>query len=146
MTVTGTPTGVFAQVARGALGCWFGGAGRLKASHVYRAEAEPPAKGGAAEIIVYERDASLRDQRGGRAYHIAFTAEGGSSVKVATTALKFESALAMAMAKDVEAWARGAASCQLGTLLPPPPPPGAKKVAKPTKPTKGKQPASNKKR
>src|SRR5262245_46643841 len=58
--VAGTPTGVFTQVAQGALGCWFGANGSLKASHIYRAGAEPPAKGGDAEIVIHERDVSLR--------------------------------------------------------------------------------------
>src|SRR5262245_2800572 len=41
LTAAGTPTGVFTQVAHGALVCWFGAGGPLKATHVYRAEAEP---------------------------------------------------------------------------------------------------------
>jgi hypothetical protein len=120
LTVPGTPTEVFTAVARGALGCWFAATGPLKASHVYRAEAEPPAKGGAAWIIVYERDGSVRDQRGAKAYHVTFAGEA-SGVRVATTSLKFETAAAQAMARDVEAWAKGGASCQLRTVLPPPP-------------------------
>src|SRR5262245_3265330 len=90
---SGTPTGVFAQVARGVLGCWLAGNGPLKASHVYRAEADPPAKGGDAEIVIYERDVSLRDQRGTRAYRISIASEGGG-VRVAAAALKFELKLA----------------------------------------------------
>src|SRR5262245_35396978 len=46
----GTPTGVFTQVAHEALRCWFGAGGPLKATHVYRADAQPPAKGGNAVI------------------------------------------------------------------------------------------------
>ena len=45
LTASGTSTGVFAHVARGVLGCWFAADGPLKASHVYRAEAEPPCEG-----------------------------------------------------------------------------------------------------
>jgi hypothetical protein len=129
--VSGTPTAVFAEVARGALGCWFAADGPLKASHVYRAEAEPPAKGGDAEIVIHERDASVRDPRGPRAYRIAFTAEV-SSVRVTMTALKFEPKLAQAMAKDVESWAKGEQSCQLRGLVPPPAP-VASKTAKTAK-------------
>jgi hypothetical protein len=131
----GTPTGIFAEVARGVLSCWFAADGPLKASHVYRAEAQPPAKGGDAEIVIHERDASVRDLRGPRAYRISFTAEL-SSVRVTMTALKFEPKLAQAMAKDVEGWSKGGESCQLRTLVPPPQPaPKAAKTA--TKPTKG---------
>src|SRR5262245_3021003 len=118
--VEGTPTGVFADVARGTLGCWFAADGPLKATHVYRAEAQPPAKGGDAEIVIHERDTSVRDLRGPRAYRIAFAADL-SSVRVTMIALKFEPKLAQAMAKDVESWAKGGESCQLRALLAPPP-------------------------
>lgn len=131
----GTPTGIFAEVARGVLGCWFAADGPLKASHVYRAEAQPPAKGGDAEIVIHVRDASVRDLRGPRAYRISFAAEL-SSVRVTMTALKFEPKLAQAMAKDVESWSKGREGCQLRALLPPPQP--APKVAKTaTKAAKG---------
>jgi hypothetical protein len=136
--VAGTPTSIFAEVARGALGCWFAADGPLKASHVYRAEAQPPAKGGDAEIVIHERDASMSDRRGPRAYRVAFTAEL-SSVRVTMTSLKFEPKLAQAMAKDVESWAKGgkgADSCQLRALLPPPAPPKAAKTAKTAKTSK----------
>ena len=136
LSVPGTPTSVFAQVAQGMLGCWFG-SGPLKASHVYRAEAEPPTKGGEAEIVVHERDLSLRDQRGTRAYKVVFAGEG-SGVRVTIMPLKIEAKLAEAMARDVETWAREGvkpgAGCQLRALFPPPPPAA---VAKATKPAKG---------
>lgn len=139
---SGTPTGVFAQVAQGALGCWFGAGGPLRTSHVYRAEAEPPAKGGEAEVVIHERDLSLRDQRGPRAYRISFASEMGS-VRVTAAALKLELKLAEAMARDVEMWAKegvkAGAGCQLRALFPPPPPPV---VAKATKPAKGAAPKS----
>jgi hypothetical protein len=129
LTVAGTPTGVFTQVAHGALRCWFGANGPLKADYVYRAEAEPPSKGGAAEIVIHERDTSFRDQRGPRAYRVTFDAQG-SGVHVTSTALKVEPAKAQAMARDVETWARGGNGCQLGALFPPPAPPARAKVAK----------------
>jgi hypothetical protein len=137
--VSGTPTGVFAEVARGALGCWFAADGPLKATHVYRAEAQPPAKGGDAEILIYERDASTRDLRGSRAYRVAFTTEI-SSVRVTMTALKLNPKLAEAMAKDVESWAKGRESCQLRAVLPPAPSKTAK-TAKSAKSAKGQSAA-----
>ncbi len=135
---SGSPTGVFTQVAQGVLGCWFGADGPFKTSHVYRAEAEPPAKGGQAEIVIHERDASVRDLRGPRAYRISFASEHGG-VRVVAAALKLELKLAEAMAHDVEKWAKagargGSADCQVRALFPPPPPPV---VAKATKPAKG---------
>jgi hypothetical protein len=134
--VSGTPTEVYALVARGVLGCWFGAGGPLKTSHVFQAEAEPPAKGGAAEIVIHERDASFRDQRGVRAYRVSFASEV-TGVRVGMTALKFEAARAQAMAKDVQNWAKGGTGCQLRALLPPPAPRKGKIV---------KGPAAGKKR
>jgi hypothetical protein len=136
LTASGTSTGVFTNVARGVLGCWFAADGPLKASHVYRAEAEPPSKGGAAEVAVYERDRSVRDQRGARAYRISFADEAGG-VHVSTTALKFEAAKAQAMARDVETWAKGGNSCQLRALSPPSSAPLSAKPAKGSKLAKG---------
>jgi len=121
LMVSGTPTGVYAQVARGILNCWFGAEGPLKAGHVFQAQAEPPATGGAAEIVVHERDVTLRDQRGTRAYRISFAAEA-TGVRVGVMALKFELPVAQAMARDVEVWAKGGAGCELRKVMPPPPP------------------------
>jgi len=134
--VSGTPTEVYALVARSVLGCWFGAGGPLKMSHVFQAEAEPPAKGGAAEIVIHERDTSFSDRRGVRAYRISFASEV-TGVRVGMTALKFEAALAQAMAKDVQNWAKGGTGCQLRALLPPPAPRKGKIV---------KAPAAEKKR
>jgi len=137
---SGTSTGVFTQVAQGVLGCWFGADGPLKTSHVYRAEAEPPAKGGEAEIVIHERDLTVRDQRGPRAHRISFAGETGG-VRVTAAALRLELKLAQAMARDVEMWAtegvKAGAGCQLRALLPPAP-----VVAKATKPAKGAAPKS----
>ncbi len=134
--VPGTSTQVYALVARGALACWFSPGGPLKGSHVFRAEAEPPAKGGAAEIVIHERDTSFRDQRGVKAYRIAFASEI-TGVRVDMIALKFEAARAQAMAKDVETWAKGGSSCHLRALMLPPTPTKGKAV---------KGPAANKAR
>ena len=134
----GTPTGVYTLVARGALGCWFGAGGPLKATHVFQAEAEPPTKGGAAEIVLHERDVTLRDQRGVRAYRISFVSDA-TGVRVGTSALKIEPQLAQLMAKDVGAWARGGSSCELRSIMPPAPP-------APVSGKSGSGPGSSKKR
>ncbi len=130
--VAGTPTGVFAQVARGALGCWFAADGPLKATHVYRAEAQPPARGGDAEISIHERDATVRDLRGPRVYKISFTAES-TGVRVATIAMKHELKVAEAMARDVAVWAKGGEGCQLRKVLTPPVPAPSAAVSKGSK-------------
>jgi len=116
----GTPTEVYALVAGGALRCWFGAGGPLKASHVFHAEAAPPADGGAAEIVVHERDPALRDQRGARAFRVAFMGNPGG-VRVGITAIKVAAPLSELMARDVVVWASGGAGCQARALSPAPP-------------------------
>jgi hypothetical protein len=117
--VPGTPTDVYALVARGALGCWFAPNGPLKTTHVFHAEARPPAQGGTAEIVVHERDATMRDQRGPRALRILFEAAPGG-VRVVTTNVRITSPLSELVARDVETWARGGVSCQARVEAPPP--------------------------
>ena len=127
--VPGTPTGIYAIVARGALNCWLGVAGPLHATHVFAAEAAPPSQGGAAEIVLHERDPSFRDQRGPRALRVSFEqAQGG--VRVGLSNLRLAVALAEAMAGDAAAWAKGGSGCRAqevrepgvtGWTRPPPP-------------------------
>jgi hypothetical protein len=122
-----TPTETYELVARGALGCWFGASGPLKPSHVFHAEAAPPVEGGAAEIVLHERDVSFRDQRGPRAFRVTFaTAPMGAQVNVVN--IKMAPPVGTAMAKDVETWAAAGAGCQLRVVLPPPPAPAPSKA------------------
>jgi hypothetical protein len=115
---SGTPTEVYTLVAGGALRCWFGADGPLKATHVFHAEAAPPAEGGVAQIVLHERDPSLRDQRGARAFRVSFTAEAGR-VRVGITTIRVTSPLAELMVRDVAVWASGGAGCQARALSPP---------------------------
>jgi hypothetical protein len=113
----GTPTEVYALVAGGALRCWFGGDGPLKATHVFHAEAAPPAEGGAAEIVLHERDPSFRDQRGPRAFRVSFAGNAGG-VRVGITSIKIAAPLSELMVRDVSVWAGGGAGCQVRALRP----------------------------
>jgi len=107
----GTPTAIYTLVARGALSCWLSAAGPLHETHVFSAEATPPNQGGAAEIVLHERDSSLRDQRGPRALRIKFENVQGS-VRVAISNLRLGVPLAQAMASDAAQWAKGGGGCQ----------------------------------
>ncbi len=40
-----------------------------------------PRTGGPAEIVLQERDATLRDQRGARAFRVSFVGQGGSVLR-----------------------------------------------------------------
>lgn len=115
--VAGAPTDVYALVARGALKCWFGADGPLKPTHVFHAEAESPAKGGAAEMVLHDRDESVRDKRGARAFRVSFSSAPGG-VRVAVSVPRMEEQLARVMAKDVFAWAKGGTDCEVRKQMP----------------------------
>src|SRR5262245_27271363 len=117
--VQGTPTTIYALVARGALNCWLGPAGPLRATHVFAAEAAPPNQGGAAEIVLHERDPTFRDQRGPRALRLRFERAQGA-VRVGFGNLRLGAALAEAMAQDAASWAKGGSGCRVQELREPP--------------------------
>lgn len=104
------PTEMYTRVASGALKCWFGRNGALKGTHVFHADAESPVKGGAAEIVVFERDPTNQNPRGLRAFRIAI-APAGSGTHVAAEALRVPEAAGVRMRADVFRWAGGSQSC-----------------------------------
>lgn len=109
--VVGPPTDIYARVARGALSCWFGSAGPLKADYVYHAEAQPASQGGKAEIVIHERDRSSETLRGVRAFRIAIVPDGEASA-ITMENLKLPAPLAKSMEADVRRWAAGAVGCR----------------------------------
>jgi len=118
-TIVGDPTSLYTLVARGIHACWFGAGGPLSNTHVFRAEADSPTKGGQAEIIIHERDVSLTDQRGPQAVRISFENTAGV-VRVATKVLKVPPGYGEPITRDVETWAKGGAGCQLRASFPQP--------------------------
>lgn len=122
IVVPGVPTDVYAILASGAHKCWLGPTGPLRKTHIFQAEAAPPAAGGNAQILLHERDPTQPDQRGARAFRIALT-QGPGGTKVGVTAAKIDPKFAEAMTRDVEVWARGGEGCQLRVVAPPVPEP-----------------------
>jgi hypothetical protein len=108
--IVGTPTEVYERVARGAMTCWFGTGGPLKAGYVYHAEAEPASKGGKAEILIHERDRTSDNPRGPKAYRISIAPDGEVS-KVEIENLKLPEPQAKSMEADVHRWGAGAIGC-----------------------------------
>ncbi|NJO22209.1 MAG: hypothetical protein HC868_03775 [Sphingomonadales bacterium] len=117
LIVPGSSTDAYALVARGAHRCWFGADGPLKPTHVFHAEAESPAKGGAAEMVLHERDETLRDKRGTRAFRVSFTTVPAGA-RVAVAMPRMEPQLGSLMARmsrlgpGVVAIARCAGTCR----------------------------------
>lgn len=104
------PVDVYAKVARGALKCWFGPEGSLKATHVFHAKVDPPSAGGAAEIGVHTREAGSTIGVL-RAYAIAINpvSGGGSTIEVQNVRLPEKDAALMKA--DVARWVRGEEGC-----------------------------------
>jgi hypothetical protein len=117
---SGDPTATYTLVARAIHACWFGAGGPLTNTHVFRAEAQSPTKGGQAEIIIHERDVAFTDQRGPQALRVSFENAGGLS-RVSVKVLKAPPGYGEPMTRDVEVWAKGGAGCQLRASFPQPP-------------------------
>ena len=78
--MVGAPTEVYARVARGAMACWFGTSGPLKANYIYHAEAEPAAQGGKAEIVIHERDRTIDNPQRCAGFHVGITKDGEATL------------------------------------------------------------------
>jgi hypothetical protein len=112
-SVVGAPTEVYARIARGAMACWFGSSGPLKANYVYHAEAEPAGQGGKAEIIIHERDRTLDTQKGEKAFRVGIAKEG-EATSLAVENIKLPEPLAKSMEADVRRWGAGSIGCAEG--------------------------------
>jgi hypothetical protein len=106
----GTATEAYTRIGRGALTCWFGAAGPLKGVYIYHADAEPPSKGGKAEIVVRTRDKDATDPRSLKAFAVDIlpTPEG---TRVDVENLKVEAALAERLRADVFRWSANEEGC-----------------------------------
>lgn len=108
--VVGSPTEVYARVARAASACWFTNAGPLVNDHVYSAEAEPASRGGKAEFVVHAKDPTIPNRRGSKVYRIRIEPTG-KETSVTTENIKLSEPLAVNLTKDVERWSQGEIGC-----------------------------------
>ena len=106
----GPPTEIYTRIARGATVCWFGTHGTLRATHIFNAEAEPPSKGGRAEIVIHEKDTSMPNPRGNRAFRVQVIPTGDTS-KLEIENIRFPLETGQKMTADVRRWARNDLSC-----------------------------------
>jgi hypothetical protein len=105
-----SPTEAYTRIARTAMSCWFGPRGRLSGSHVFHAEADPPSRGGGAEIVIHERAFDQPKPLGYKAFRIALT-NGSDYANIEIENLRMPDRLAAEMRAEVLAWARGSKSC-----------------------------------
>lgn len=106
----GSATEVYTRVARGVLTCWMGAHGSLKGTHLFQAEAEPRAKGGAAKIAIHERVKDTPKKRGRKAFSVSITPVG-EGASIATENLAFPEAQGKSMRGDIDRWAAAEEGC-----------------------------------
>lgn len=113
--VDGTPSTVYGLIASGASRCWFAPTGQLKKNYVFHADADSPARGGAAEIAVHERDAVSGRPWGLRVFKVQLKPTGEQSV-IDVENIKMPEPMAGQMRADVFDWAQGGKGCRLMPL------------------------------
>ncbi len=106
----GSATEVYTRVARGALTCWFGASGPLKGPYIYHADAEPPSKGGRAEIVIRTRDKEAADPRSLKAFRVGIQ-PGGQGTQIEVENVKIAEPLASRLTADVQRWAADQEGC-----------------------------------
>lgn len=114
--VVGTPTEVYERIGRGAMACWFGAGGPLKGGYIYDASADPPHKGGQAEIYIRVRDEGATSPRGIKAFRIAIAPSGTEETTVIAENLKLPEPSGNRMKASVAAWSQGNQGCDPETF------------------------------
>jgi len=131
----GSPTEVYTRIAHGAVRCWLAPGGALAGTHIFHADAESPAKGGSAEIVIHEREVAAPRPWGRKVFRIALAA-ADTKTSLAVENLALPDPLVAQMKADIHAWSAGQPSCTAGEggtgmrKDPPPPAAPAPKVAK----------------
>lgn len=110
----------YSRIARGANRCWFGGAGRLRLTHILYADADSQQKGGAVEIVVHERSTDQPKPWGFKAYRIAVSETSGRSL-VSVENLRMPEIEIGRMRSEVMRWAAGGEACEVEPVVPEPP-------------------------
>jgi hypothetical protein len=105
----------YARIAQGAMSCWFGARGRLTGRYIFHADAAPPARGGAVEIVVHERVYDQPKPWGYKAFRVALS-KGSNYTSVGVENLRMPDELARQMRAEVLAWAHGSQSCMGGNV------------------------------
>ena len=140
--VDGRSADVYGSIAGGALTCWFAANGQLKKSHIFYADADPQAKGGAVEIAVLERDMVGPKPWGAKAFKVALS-QSGEQTTIEVDNLKMPETVAAQMRTDVFHWAQGGKDCRLKPIetTPSSPEPVAAKKKLKAKPVRKLTPA-----
>jgi hypothetical protein len=121
--VTTSVIEAYSAIARGALICWVGAQGPLKATHIFHADVAAPSAGGAAEIVLHQRDLTQPSPRGAKALRVTIVDDGSGGSRLTFENLRLPADLGAAMRKDTFAWGQQAQSCEAQVVRPPEAPP-----------------------
>ena len=111
--VVGSAAALYTRLGRGALTCWFGANGPLRGAYIYNADAEPPSRGGRAEILIHVKEMAAESPRGVKAFRITIE-PAGDQASLAVENLKVPEPLAAKLKADVDRWAAGGVGCGEG--------------------------------
>jgi hypothetical protein len=103
-----TPVEAYTRVARGAKACWFGPGMPLSEGYIFSAVAQPPSKGGNAEIVIYRREGE--GERGLRMFSAVFAPQGEATAFAAKNH-RVPAPFGDKMVVDVARWAAGERGC-----------------------------------
>ena len=115
----GKPVEVYTRLARLAKACWLSAPAPLSEGYLFTAEVSPEGRGGAASIVIFEKNASpgIPGQRGLVAYSLALMPSGeGTSIGVENG--RIAEGFAAKMHADVERWAAGETGCNEASRWP----------------------------
>ncbi|MBS0232905.1 MAG: hypothetical protein JSR99_05410 [Proteobacteria bacterium] len=109
----GSATNIYADIARGAMACWFAVNGPLKKDYIFHAAADAPSRGGGgkAVITIHRRDPSQANPRGLKAYIVEIQPTGEASANVTVENRKMSDAYATPMTDDISRWSKGEQGC-----------------------------------
>ncbi len=108
----GKPVEVYTMLARLAKTCWLSAPAPLQTGYLFTAEASPEGRGGAASIIIFEKNAApgVHGQRGLVAYSLSLSPSGeGTSIGVENG--RIAEGFAAKLHADIERWAAGETGC-----------------------------------
>ena len=115
---------IYSRIARGANACWFGGRGRLAATHILHADAAPSMNGGAVEMVVHERAVDQPKPWGYKAFRVLLQESagidgtpGGGGTSIAVENTRIADAEAARMRSEVFQWAGGMEGCKADPAL-----------------------------
>ena len=146
--IGGSATDIYSRIASGAMSCWFTAGGPLKKDYIYHATADPPSRGGKAQIVIHQRDPTQPNPRGIKTYVVDIEPTGETSASIKAENLKMPDAFAAAMTDDVARWSKGQPGCTGGSTAsswaPAPPVTADNATPKPKAKSKAKKKAKTK--